>query len=296
MAAMSVRRTAIGLVALLTPLLASGQPGQLFRSGVHTVPVYATALDQSGAPVPDLTSSDFQVFDNGHPRPLTVFHAGGEPISIAILLDNSPSVFNVSERAQAFVVSFLRQLRPDDHACLGTFSHVVTLDPEFTNDQERLVHHLGDDAPFPAGTALWDAIEAGREALRHEGGRRVILIVTDAQDNCSRIEAGDARTRLERDGVMLCGIGIRGAQGLDASQIAATARATGGSYREARPTEDLASTAQRIADELHRQYALGFSPAALDDRVHRIDVRVTRRGVSVRARRSYFADSHADGR
>ena len=53
--------------------------------------------------------------------------------------------------------------------------------------------------------------------------------------------------------------------------------------------EDLASTFARVADELHRQYALGFEPTTLDDRVHRLDVKVKRPGVRVRARQSYVA-------
>ena len=296
MAATRLRRTAVGFLAFLSSLPASAQTGQLFRSGVRTVPVYATVLDHGGRPVTDLALGDFQVLDNGRAQTLTVFHAGTEPISVVILVDNSPSVFNASERVRAFVEGFVRVLGANDRAALGTFSHVVTLNPVFTNDQRSLLRHLGDDVPFPAGTALWDGLEAGRDALQHESGRRVMLVVTDAQDNCSRIEAGEARTRLENDGVMLYAIGVRGRQGLDASEIRATTRATGGSYQEIGPTENLADVSQRIIDELHQQYALGFSPAVLDDKVHRIEVRVRRPGISVRARRSYFANSHADNR
>jgi VWFA-related protein len=67
------------------------------------------------------------------------------------------------------------------------------------------------------------------------------------------------------------------------------AAATGGGYFELTSTNDLASTFKRVVDELHHQYALGFTPAALDGKMHSLDVRVTAPGMTVRARKSYFA-------
>jgi hypothetical protein len=64
---------------------------------------------------------------------------------------------------------------------------------------------------------------------------------------------------------------------------------TGGGYFELTRAEDLASTFARVADELHRQYALGFEPAALDDKVHKLEVRIKQAGAKARARRSYLA-------
>jgi hypothetical protein len=69
------------------------------------------------------------------------------------------------------------------------------------------------------------------------------------------------------------------------------ASATGGGYFELTSANDLASTFSRIVDELHRQYALGFTPTDLDGKLHTIDVRVTQPGALVRGRRSYLARS-----
>ena len=71
--------------------------------------------------------------------------------------------------------------------------------------------------------------------------------------------------------------------------LPAIAEETGGGYFELRRAEDLASTFARVADELHRQYLIGFEPAKLDDKMHKLDVRVSRRGMKVRARKEYFA-------
>jgi Ca-activated chloride channel family protein len=266
---------------------------QVFRSGVDTVPIYATVTDRAGALVADLEHSDFEVYDNGRRQKISLFGSGIQAITVAILLDRSPSLFDAASRTQSAVIDFTRRLLPRDRACLGSFSHVVSLHPELTGDADALLRHLGDEAPFPAGTALWDAIEAGRVALANEGGRRVILVITDAADNCSRSDVSAVRTSLERDGVVLYVIGVRGREGLSLQEVSALARRTGGWYFELKPTDDIAATMQRVADELHRQYVLGFSPQTLDDKVHRIEVKVARRGLTVRARRSYIASSHA---
>jgi hypothetical protein len=65
---------------------------------------------------------------------------------------------------------------------------------------------------------------------------------------------------------------------------------TGGGYYELEPSDELAATFARIAEELHRQYWMAFTPARLDGRIHEIEVKVKRRGLDVRARKSYFAD------
>src|SRR5712691_8299835 len=69
------------------------------------------------------------------------------------------------------------------------------------------------------------------------------------------------------------------------------AAATGGGYFELTSTSDLASTFGRVADELHHQYALGFTPATLDGKMHTVDVLISGEGMKVRARRSYLARS-----
>jgi VWFA-related protein len=286
---------ALGL-ALLGLRVAAFQAGQPFRTGVNTVPIYATVTDSRGALVADLSAQDFEVEDDGRRRPITLFESDVQSMTIAILLDRSPSVVDLAQRLNTAVTELVRRLLPADRACLGTFSHVVTLNPSLTSEHGALLRHLGDDAPFPAGTALWDAVEAGRAAVAGEGGRRVVLIFTDAADNSSRSDIDAVRMALEKDGVMTYAVGVRGREGIETRELTAIARATGGWYFELKPADDVAGSMQRIADELHRQYSIGFTPSALDDRMHRIVVKVKRAGFTVRARREYFASSHANVR
>ena len=67
------------------------------------------------------------------------------------------------------------------------------------------------------------------------------------------------------------------------------AAATGGGYFELTSTEDLNATFTRVADELHHQYALGFTPTKLDGKMHTLDVKIVKEGLAARARKSYLA-------
>jgi VWFA-related protein len=71
--------------------------------------------------------------------------------------------------------------------------------------------------------------------------------------------------------------------------LAAIAAETGGGYFELRRAEELAATFARVAEELHRQYLIGFEPAKLDDRMHKLEVRIKKPGMKVRARKEYRA-------
>lgn len=267
---------------------AAAAAGQ-FKSASRAVPIYATATDSTGNLVTDLTAADFVVNDSGTPRPITVFKNGSQAITIAILIDISPSLFPVFSRTASALKEFTSQLTHDDRACVGLFSHVVTLDPTLTDNPNALLSRLSTPTPWPAGTAIWDAVEAGRAALEAEGGRRVVLIVSDGNDNASRVDPDATRTRLQREGAMVYAILLRGRFGLDASEIGALANATGGGAVELKSADDIPTAMKRVAAELHHQYVIGFSPERLDDKVHRLDVKVTRPGVTVRARKNYVA-------
>jgi VWFA-related protein len=285
-----VRR--LGVVACLACTAAypsARQNTQVFSGSTHVVPVYATVTDGRGELVSDLGVSDFQIEDNGVRQSIAIFKHDIQPITIAILLDASPSLFPAAGQTTAVVAELTRRLLPDDRACVGTFSHVVTLDPHLTGRADALVARLGAPAPWPAGTALWDAIEAGRTALADEGGRRVILVVTDGEDNASRVDPDAARAALQREGVIVYAVAVRGRFGLDMSEVGALANATGGRAMELKSSTDVSTAIQRVADELHAQYVLGFNATKLDGKLHRLDVTVKRPGATVRARRTYFA-------
>ena len=265
-------------------------PQQTFRSGVNVVSVYATAVDRGGRFVPDLTAADFEITDNGRPQQITVFESGTLPIRMALMVDESPSVFASSDRMIAAVQEFAKRFLPGDRATIGAFSHVIRLSPELSDAPASVVPGLWTGRPrFPSGTALWDALDAARDALKNEAGRRVVLVLSDADDNCSVLLPEDVIPRLERDGTMVYAIGIKGNAGLPVRELRDVTRDSGGYYFELKDDDDLAATFTRVADELHRQYLVGFVPPALDGKSHQIELKSKRSGVTVRARRSYVA-------
>ena len=277
------------MVALLL-LPAQQQPQQTFRSGVNVVPVFATVVDRSGRFVPDLTAADFEITDNGRPQPITVFESGTMPITMALLVDESPSVARSSDRMIDAVREFGRRFVPGDRATIGAFSHLIRLSPELSDNPASVVAGLWTGRPrYPSGTALWDALDAGRDALKNEPGRRVVLVLTDADDNCSVLLPTDVIPRLEREGTMVYAIGVKGNAGLPVRELRDVTRDSGGYYFELKDDDDLPATFARVADELHRQYLIGFVPPAADGKTHQIELKSKKSGVTVRARRTYVS-------
>jgi VWFA-related protein len=131
-------------------------------------------------------------------------------------------------------------------------------------------------------------------ALANETGRRVVLIFTDGEDQRSqRNDFDKVLARAQQQDFMVYAIGLQsqilGQTTRPDRNLRRLAEQTGGGYFELRRTADLNSTFTRVADELHRQYVLGFEPENLDGTVHRLDVRIKVEGMTARARRSYVA-------
>jgi VWFA-related protein len=302
-------------------VLGSQQP-PTFRAGTRTVPVYATVTAEDGRLVPDLTRDDFEVFDNGQRQEITVFESGVQPIAVVMMLDRSGSMTGNFGLVQKAAEEFVKRLLPADTARIGSFSNRIQVDPrEFTSDQEVLLAILQNELQDPGPTPLWNAIAVGMTALLHQETRRVVLVFTDGVDapgnmRSTNVTEKEATQRAQREDVMVYAIGLAGwapgrggrggrpggaGRGMPApggpggsaqepdSGLAKIAAESGGGYFELESTADLGATFARVADELHRQYALGFSPQKLDGKTHKLEVRGTRPGMSVRARKSYYA-------
>lgn len=190
---------------------------------------------------------------------------------------------------------FVIRLLPEDRARVGSFSDKIRVSPpDFTGDRDELMRILRDDIQFGNPTALWDATDVSMDALKDMQGRRVVLVFTDGADTYSRRSQGDILNRARSEEFMIYAIGLRSqmrGQGVtrpDAG-LKKVAEETGGGYFELRRTDELNATFTRVAAELHSQYALGFTPQAIDGKVHKLEVRVARPGLVARARKSYVA-------
>ncbi|MGE0462307.1 MAG: VWA domain-containing protein, partial [Vicinamibacterales bacterium] len=154
-----------------------------------------------------------------------------------------------------------------------------------------------DDLYFGNPTRLNDAVAASLDALQGIDGRRVILVFTDGGDTASRVRFNTVLDRARDEEVMVYSIGleseyfngVRVVRSRPTRDLRKISEETGGGYFELKQTAELAPTFSRVAQELRSQYLIGFAPAALDGKVHKLEVRVNRPGMTVRARRSYLA-------
>jgi VWFA-related protein len=313
-------------VLVLTTLATAQEP--TFKGAIRTVAVYATVTSAEGRLVPDLGRDVFSVFDNGRRQELTLFANDVQPITVVLLLDRSGSMRRNFALVEKAAEEFVNALLPADKARIGSFSNRIQVDPrDFTSNHEELLGILRSELQEAGPTPLWNAVNVGITALLHQQGRRVILVFTDGMDSPMNFSGSnntlkDVMKRAEEEDVMVYAIGLagggpfggrfgggrRGGRGggyggggyrggygrrppVDKPDegLPKIAAVTGGGYFELTSTSDLASTFQRVADELHHQYALGFTPAALDGKMHKLEVRVASAGATVRARKSFLA-------
>lgn len=297
------------LLAAVVPLTAQQPAGQaeqeqqtpIFRAGSRVeVPIYATVVDSTGRLVPDLTRDDFTVFDDGRQVELSTFSNTALPFTVVVMLDTSASMTNNLELLNRAAEQFLIRLLPHDRAQVGAFNDKIQLSGTFTNDRDALVAAL-DELQFGNPTRLNDAIAASLDALADVEGRRIILLFSDGEDTSSRTSFRTVLERARDEEVMVYAIGLESEyfNGLrlqrtrPSRDLRRIADETGGGYFELKRTAELAPTFTRVAQELRSQYLLAFTPATLDGKVHKLDVRV-RPGLTVRARRSYLATPDRD--
>lgn len=265
-----------------------------FRSASTTVGIYATVLDKEGRLVPTLEQQHFEVYDNGKLQPLTLFKSDVQPITVVVMLDTSGSMtFNI-ELLKDAAERFALRLLPADKARIGSFSDKIRISPQFTSDRDELVRYLHNDIQFGNPTFLWDAIDDSMSALARQSGRRVVLAFTDGEDDRSeRRDFGEVLARAQSESFMIYAIGLQskflGRTTRPDRSLRRLAAETGGGYFELTDTADLNTTFTRVADELHRQYVLGFTPEKLDGTVHKLEVRVKVPGMTVRSRQTYLA-------
>jgi len=214
------------------------------------------------------------------------------------MLDTSISMTHRLNDLFGGAEQFLLRLLPHDKATVGAFNDKIEFASGFTSDRNSLVSAL-KHLDFGNETHLYDAVHASLDELEKVDGRRVLLLFTDGADFGSRQGSGRALERARDNEVMIYGIGLeteffngqRYVRSKPDSILNRFANETGGGYFDLKKNADLNASFTRIAQELRSQYLLGFSPAALDGKVHKLEVRAKRPGVKTRSRRSYTASA-----
>ena len=283
----------------------------VFKGGVAVVPIGAVVVDSRGRAVTTLKAADFEVLDNGEPRPLVSFAIDKTaPLTIAVLVDTSGSMRLESKLASArAVVSALESSMRAGADAVGVFAFDASLHElhGFTTSPSSLESTLDGAKPFGA-TSLYDAIAETARRLQTSGeGRRAIVVLTDGVDTSSALAAPEVSARASALDVPVYIVAtvprIDQASYRDHSPNA-TARATadardlaqwtGGDLLWATTAAEAASAGRQILDELRQQYVMSVDAAA-DGVWRRLEVTVRDHRLRVRSRSGYFVRDSTPG-
>jgi len=265
------------------PRVSAQEQPETVRVNVRLVSVFATVLDERGAPVADLKKEDFQILEDGELQTVAVFDRESElPLSIVLAVDTSLSTRKdlrlELESARRFVRSILR---PQDALSLYEFKETVQERVPFTSDLARIDRGLDRMQPS-FGTALYDALYLGSRTLENRQGRKVLVVITDGGDTTSKVKYAEAVREAQQSEAIVYSIIIvpiaasagRNTGGEHALiQISAD---TGGKHYYASDIPRLDEAFRQISKELRTQYLLAYYPTRRlsDSDYRRIEVKV----------------------
>jgi VWFA-related protein len=268
---------------------------------VNRVNMLFTVTDKKGKFITDLTRDDFQVVENKRPQTIQEFTAESDlPLRIAILIDTSNSIRDRFRFEQQAAVDFITSvIRPrQDKAMVVSFDSSAELVSDLVDDPEKLAAAVRSLRPG-GGTALYDALYfACRDKLQQDQPRhkfrRAVIIVSDGDDNQSRVSRDQALEMAQKaDAVIYCiSTNISRIEADGDKVLKYLAVETGGQAFFPFKAEDLAQSFENIANELRHQYNVFYRPEPLktDGLYHTVDLKVKgRKDLIVRARKGYYA-------
>ena len=293
-------------------------PSTTLKISTEVVNVYAVVEDKKKHLISDLKKEDFELEEDGRPQEIRYFSRETDtPLTIGIMVDTSPSQGRVLGTEQEEAKTFLHQvMRPKDLAFVLHFDVDVELLQDFTADQRLLAHAIDETvingggrgvlpAPVPTGdsggaTHLYDAVYlASNELLRNEVGRKVLILLTDGEDQGSKVKLETALEAAQKSDVINYSVDIvdrpfywgHGMGFGGDSVLRKLSDDTGGRVIDVNRAKDASAAFQQIANELRTQYLLGYTPTNTrhDGSFRKIRVQVHNGDYKVQARRGYYA-------
>ena len=300
---------------------------ETLKVNVEVVQLFFNVKDKHGALIPNLTKENFDLFEDGKPQTIKYFKAESDlPLTIGMLIDSSGSQQRVLEMEKEVGGSFLEStLRPKDEAFVISFDVDITLLQDFTNSVSRLKHALnearintggvscsggpiGPQGPIPCsstgprGTALYDAVYlASHDEFSHEVGRKAMILLTDGQDEGSRLKIKDAIEAAQKADA-ICYVlliadrgfyGIGGGFGYSGdSEMKKLTQETGGRMIEVgNKVEKLRQAFDQISQELRSQYNAGYVPTntTRDGSFRKVEIKPKQGDYKIQARSGYYA-------
>jgi Ca-activated chloride channel homolog len=269
-----------------------------------TVPVNVT--DRGGRYVGNLRQQDFRIYEDGVEQEIAYFASVDKPFVVALLLDTSDSTSFKLQEIQDAASSFLDQLRPEDKVMIVTFNSKVEVLAEPTSDRNRLRAAIRR-AKSDRGTLLYRAVDFSiNRRLNEIPGRKAIVLFTDGIDSAGKRELHEKNIRdAEASDVLIYPIQyatslvINNQRRVQMKELADTylhdvAEKTGARYFNADTPQNLSRAFAFIAEELRRQYSLGYYPKTTAREGQRRQIKVNLRSrpdLIVRARDSYISSN-----
>jgi VWFA-related protein len=300
------------------------ESSETLKVNVEVVQLFFNVKDKHGTLIPDLTKDNFDVSEDGKPQTIKYFKAETDlPLTLGILIDSSGSQINVLEMEKTVGGSFLESiLRPKDEAFVISFDIDINLLQDFTNSVSRLRHALnearintggvscsggpmGPQGPIPCsstgprGTALYDAVYlASHDEFSHEVGRKAMILLTDGEDQGSRLKIKDAIEAAQKADAIcyVLLIADRGFYGLGGysgdSEMRKLTQETGGRVIQVgNKIEKLRQAFDQISQELRSQYNIGYTPTntTRDGSFRKVEIKPKQGEYKIQARSGYYA-------
>ena len=301
------------------------EPLETLKVNVEVVQLFFNVKDKHGALIPSLTKTDFDVFEDAKPQTIKYFKAESDlPLTLGILIDSSGSQQRVLEMEKEVGASFLENiLRPKDEAFVISFDVDINLLQDFTNSVSRLRKALnsatinagggvgcasgpiGPQGPIPCsssgprGTALYDAVYlASHDELGKEVGRKAMILLTDGEDQGSRLKIKDAVEAAQKaDAIcyvlLIADRGFYGFGGYSGdSEMKKLSHETGGRVIEVgNKIDKLRQAFEQISQELRSQYNIGYTPtnSTRDGAFRKVEIKPKQTEYKIQARSGYYA-------
>ena len=272
----------------------------VLHENVDEVLLPCTVVDEQGNLVTNLSQANFRVWEDNAPQTITSFDHGDVPISLGILVDNSGSMREKRQAVNEAALDLVRESNPRDTAFVVNFNEKAYLDQGFTSNISYLERGLSHyDAR--GTTAIYDAVAASADELTHysKWPTQVILIITDGEDNASRLTLAQTVRRVQQlNGPVVYSIGLlydtpskeEAQRARDELQTLSTE--TGGVAYFPRSLDEVNDIAREVARVIRNRYTIGYTstkPPNLGGfrRVH-VEARMGKHQLTVKTRNGYF--------
>jgi Ca-activated chloride channel family protein len=301
-------------VALLAVTMAVSAQGPVFRTGVDLVTFGVTVTDRKGNFITDLTPADFTILEDGGEQKIQYFTAGTSRRSattadtldgglhdeelgkrhLGLMLDTSGSMEMDLSLARSAAVKFLKLLPEAEDITVVDFDTEVRITRYPQRDFPRLVERIRQRKP-DGWTALYDALGVYLDGADQQDGRKILVMYTDGGDTRSELSWSDTLTLLKASDVTVYAVGLVDHTGSARSELRMRLQqmteTTGGQAFFPDQLKDLDSAYAKILDEIKAQYHLGFAStnAAQDGTWRKVEIKLKRPDLRVRARKGYFA-------